>query len=81
MFLFYEAGTVAVLVAKWLLIFVTYHIYLVTPKHNIDNSASPEHLFIELMIAHTKVLLGVYYIPSLTVDYSDLLRSCPAPVC
>ena len=40
-------------------------------QHNIDNSVSPEHLFIELTFAHTKVLLGVYYSPSLTVDYFD----------
>lgn len=30
---------------------------------------SGEHLFIEITLSHTKFLLGVYYSPSLTVDY------------
>ena len=36
-------------------------------QHQTDGG--PEHLFIEVVLSHTRVLLGVYYSPSLTVDY------------
>ena len=32
-------------------------------------NAGAEHLFIEVLFCHTKILLGVYYNPSLTIDY------------
>ncbi|XP_045452179.1 uncharacterized protein LOC123661236 [Melitaea cinxia] len=44
------------------------------PYTIISNSIScdghgPDHLFVEITLSHTKLLLGVYYNPSLTVDY------------
>ena len=42
--------------------------------YNASDAARPEHLFIELSFTHTKILLGVYYSPSLTVDYFESLE-------
>ena len=36
--------------------------------YNKNDTVGPEHLFVELTFSHTKVLLGVYYSPSVTVD-------------
>ncbi|CAK1592456.1 unnamed protein product [Parnassius mnemosyne] len=33
------------------------------------SSAGPEHLFIEVLFGHLKLLLGVYYSPNVTIDY------------
>ena len=43
-------------------------------QYDASDAAGPEHLFIELMFSHTKILLGVYYSPSLTVDYFESLE-------
>ncbi|CAK1597915.1 unnamed protein product [Parnassius mnemosyne] len=33
------------------------------------SSAGPEHLFIEILFGHLKLLLGVFYSPNVTIDY------------
>ena len=42
---------------------------------------TPEHLFLEVTLCHSKVLLGVYYSPSLRVDYFDSFENLLEDLC
>ena len=67
-------------VAIYLRADLSYSVITASPS---EYSGSAEHLFIEVTLHHSKLLLGVYYSPSLHVDYfssfETLLESfCPA---
>ncbi|CAH2098371.1 unnamed protein product [Euphydryas editha] len=51
-------------------IYLRSHIpFTVIDSSQHHNSPGAEHLFIEVLFSNTKLLLGVYYNPSLTIDY------------
>ncbi|XP_059048701.1 uncharacterized protein LOC131843932 [Achroia grisella] len=52
-------------------IFLRWDIPYEVVSQSSPNLNGPEHLFIKISLHHTKVLLGVYYSPSLHVNYFD----------
>lgn len=55
--------------------------YRIISQSDSVYSASAEYLFLELCIHHSKILLGVYYSPSLRVDYFQSFEALLESLC
>lgn len=50
-------------------------------SHSQSIAQTPEHLFLEVSLHHTKILLGVYYSPSLHVNFFNSLEALLTDFC